>query len=99
MNISSSVSNTPLKASLYIFYFFFFCSIFKFTAKWRVKFPGSTVAENPAAMQELWVQSQVQEGPLEEEMATHSSILPWEIALTEEPGGLQSMEMQRRGHD
>ena len=35
------------------------------------------------------------EDPLEEEMATHSSILAWEIPLTEEPGGLQSMESDR----
>ena len=37
--------------------------------------------------------------PLEEEMATHSSILAWEIPWTEEPGGLQSMGSQRVGHD
>ena len=36
---------------------------------------------------------------LEEEMATHSSILAWEIQWTEEPGGLQSMGSQRVGHD
>ena len=39
------------------------------------------------------------EGPLEEEMATHSSILAWEIPWTEEPGGLQSVGSQRIGHD
>ena len=39
------------------------------------------------------------EDPLEEEMATHSSILAWRITLTEEPGGLQSMGSQRVGHD
>ena len=39
-----------------------------------------------------------QEDPLEEEMATHSSILAWEISWTEEPGGLQSMESERAGH-
>ena len=42
-------------------------------------------------MQETWVQSLGQEDPLEKEMATHSSILTWEIPQTEEPGGLQSM--------
>ena len=42
-------------------------------------------------MQETWVQSPGQEDPLEEEMATHSSILVWEIPWTEELGGLQSM--------
>ena len=39
------------------------------------------------------------EDPLEEEMAAHSSILAWEIPWTEEPGGLQSMESLRVGHD
>ena len=39
------------------------------------------------------------EDPLEKEMATHSSSFAWEIPWTEEPGGLQSMELQRVGHD
>ena len=39
------------------------------------------------------------EEPLEEEMATHSSILAWKIPWTEEPGGLQFMGLQRVGHD
>ena len=39
------------------------------------------------------------EDPLEEEMTTHSSILAWEIPWTEEPGGQQSMGLQRIGHD
>ena len=42
-------------------------------------------------MQEMWVQSLVQEDPLEKEVVTHSSILAWEIPLTEEAGGLQFM--------
>ena len=45
-------------------------------------------------MQEMWVQSLGQENPLEKEMATHSSILVWEIPWSEEPGGLQSMGLQ-----
>jgi len=45
-------------------------------------------------MQETWVQSLGWEDPLEKEMATHSSILVWEIPWTEEPGGLQSMGLQ-----
>ena len=45
------------------------------------------------------VQSLGQEDPLEEEMATHSSILAWRIPWTEEPGGLQSIGSQRVGHD
>ena len=43
-------------------------------------------------MQEIWAQSLGQEDPLEKEMATHSSILAWEISWTEEPGKLQSTE-------
>ena len=45
------------------------------------------------------VQSQGQEDPLEEGMATHSTILAWRILWTEEPGGLQSMGLQRVRHD
>ena len=46
---------------------------------------------NLPVMQETWVQSLDLEDPMEEEMATHSSILAWRIPWTEEPGGLQSM--------
>ena len=45
-------------------------------------------------MQETWVQSLGWEDPMEKEMATHTSILAWEIPGTEEPGGLQSMGLQ-----
>ena len=51
------------------------------------------------AMQETQGQSLGQENPLEKEIATHSSILPWKIPGTEEPGGLQSMESQKVRHD
>ena len=51
------------------------------------------------AMQATWVQSLGQEGPLEKEMATQSSILVWEIPWTEELGELQSMGSQRVRHD
>ena len=51
------------------------------------------------AMQETWVQSLAWEDPLEKGMATHSSILAWEIPWKEEPGGLQSMGLQRVRHD
>ena len=51
------------------------------------------------AIQETRVRSLGQEDPLEKEMATHSSILAWEIPWTEEPGGLQSTASQRVGHD
>ena len=50
-------------------------------------------------MQEAQVQSLGEEDPLEKEMATCSSILAWGIPWTEKPGGLQSMESQRIGHD
>ena len=51
------------------------------------------------AMQETQVRSLGWEDPLEKEMATHSSILVWKIPWTEEPGGLQSMGLQRVKHD
>ena len=51
------------------------------------------------AIQETWVWSLGWEDPLEKEMATHLSILAWRIPWTEEPGGLQSMGLQRAGHD
>ena len=47
----------------------------------------------------MWVQLLGQEDPLEEEMATHSSILVWKIPWTGEPGGLQFMGLQTVGHD
>ena len=55
--------------------------------------------DNLPAIQKTWIQSLGQEDPLEEEMATHSSILAWRIPWTEEPGGLQSMGLQRVRHD
>ena len=51
------------------------------------------------AMQETWVQSQGWKDPLEKEMATHTSTLAWKIPWMEEPGRLQSMGLQRVGHD
>ena len=54
---------------------------------------------NLPAMWETRVQFLGQEGPLEEAMATHSSILAWRIPWTEEPGGLQFMGLQRVGYD
>ena len=50
-------------------------------------------------MQETRIPSLSWEDPLEEEMATHSSILAWKISCTEEPDGLQSMGFQRVRHD
>ena len=48
---------------------------------------------------EMWIQTLGWEDRLEEEMATHSSILTWETPWTEEPGGLQFRGLQRVGHD
>ena len=55
--------------------------------------------KNLPAMQEIWVQSLGLEEPLEKERATHSNILAWKIPWTEEPGRLQSVGLQRVGHN
>ena len=57
------------------------------------------MVKNLPATQERWVRSPGQEDPLEKGMATHSSILAWRIPRTEDPGGLQSIGLQRVGHD
>ena len=57
------------------------------------------MVKNLTAKQETWVHSLGWEDPLEKEMATHSSILVWEIPWTEKRGGLQSMRLQRVRHD
>ena len=60
---------------------------------------ASVVAEmikNPPATGETWIRSLGWEDPLEDSIATHSSILAWRIQWTEEPGGLQSMGSQSR---
>ena len=65
-------------------------------------FGASLVAQmvkNLPAVQETWVQALGQEDPLEEGMATSSSILAWKIPWTEEPGRLQYMGSQRVKHD
>ena len=51
------------------------------------------LVKNSPAMRETWDRSLAWEDPLEEGMATHSSILAWEIPWREEPGGLQSMRL------
>ena len=63
---------------------------------------GSAVKEsacNAGDWQEMQVRSLGWEDPLEEEMATHSSILVWKTQRTEEPGGLQSVGLERVEHD
>ena len=62
-------------------------------------FPSVSVVKNLSATAGPMVQSLSQEDPLEKEMSTHSSILAWRIPWTEEPGGLQSMGLQRVRHD
>ena len=57
------------------------------------------MVKNSLAMQEIWLPSLVWEDPLEEEMATQSSTLAWEIPWTEETGRLQSIGSQRVRHD
>jgi len=60
------------------------------------------LVRNPLSMQETqetWVPFLGREDPLEQETATHSSILAWRISWTEEPGGLQSKGLQRVGYD
>ena len=65
-------------------------------------FPGGASGKETACQcrkREIGVRSLGQEDPLEEGTATHSSILAWRIPRTEEPGGLQSVGLQRVGHD
>ena len=61
--------------------------------------PGGPVVKNLPAIWETWVQCPSQEDPLEKALAIHSSILAWRIPWTEEPGRLQSIGLQRVGHD
>ena len=58
-------------------------------------FPSSSAVKNLPATQEMWVLSLGGEDPLKRKMATHSSILAWEIPRTEEPGGLQFIGLQK----
>ena len=60
---------------------------------WGTSLVAQSVKNLPA-MQETWVRFLGWEDPLEDEMATHSSILTWRIPWREEPGGLQSMGLQ-----
>ena len=62
-------------------------------------FPSGPLLMNLPASAGTWVRCLVREDPLEEEMATHSTILAWEIPWIEEPGVLQSMGSQRVKHD
>ena len=80
------------------------CIICDYTKNhWTVWFKlvicSGSVVKNLSAMQETQVPSLGWKDPLEEGMATHSSILAWRTPWTEEPGGLQFMESWRAGHD
>ena len=69
------------------------------TTNTLVGLPRGSVVKNPAAMQEMQVQSLGQEDPPERGMPTGSSILIWRIPRTKEPGVLQSTGSQRAGHN
>ena len=82
----------------------YLCDIFPLEPETTVKswergFPGGSVVKNPPAKQETQVWSLGWEDTLEKEMATHSSILAWEIPRTEEIDRLQSMGLQRVRHN
>ena len=62
-------------------------------------FPSGSAVKNLPAVQETGVLSLGRKDPLKKEMAAHSSTLAWEILWTEEPGGLQSMGLQRVLHN
>ena len=73
----------------------------KISIKYQCKVPSlvAQMVKNPPAMWETSVWSLGWDNPLEEEMATHSSILAWEIPWTEEPGKVQSIVLQKIVHD
>ena len=68
-------------------------NVFELT-RCSTSFPVALTVKKPPAMRETWVPSLGREDPLEKEMATHSSIVAWEIPWTEELGGLPSMDSQ-----
>ena len=66
---------------------------------WYLGFPGGSAVKKPPAMQEMRVRSLGQGDPLGEGMTSHSSVLAWRIPWTKEPGRLQSIGLQRIGHN
>ena len=64
-----------------------------------IRVPGGSDSKESACNEDIWVQFLGQEDSVEKGMATHSRILAWRIPWTEEPGGLQSVGLQRVGHD
>ena len=90
------------RKKLYIVHMFWWIWAYSYIKHNTRSFPSGSVVKNLPATQELqdmWVQTLGQEDPLEKGMATRSSIPAWRIPWTEEPGGLQSMGLQRVGHD
>ena len=84
----------------FVFFFFFFFFPFSYPPPWSKGFPGGASAEELACQcRRLKRRSLGLEDPLEEDMAIHSSILAWRIHWTEEHGWLQSIALQRVGHD
>ena len=79
---------TPISLPIHLFIYF-----------WPWASQVAQMVKNPPAKWEMWVQALDQEDPLEKRMVTHSCILAWEIPWTEEPGGTQSMRLQRVGRD
>ena len=96
---SSKLQWTDSVISLHVIQYFININLYYLIFYYYIVFiQASLVAQtvkNQPAMQETWVQSLSQKDPLEKGMATHSSILAWKISWTEEPGGLQSMRLQR----
>ena len=91
--LKSSISCLDFKVKI--------CKIFLDLCAKRMSFPGGTNSKEPACQcsrHETRVLSLDWEGILEEGMATHSSILAWRIPWIEEPGGLQSITLQRVRH-
>ena len=89
----------PTILSVCIYTYYHNCDIY--TSIHKYVLPCGSVVKNPPASQEIremWVRSLGRDDPLEEGMATCSSILAWRIPRTEEPGGLQSIGLQRVGH-
>ena len=101
INRNDSVVKHTIDSIFFIFLdsIFYKDFIFQTSLTFIALFPGGSVVRNLHEVQEMRVWSLGWEDPLEEGMATHSSILAQRIPLTEEPGGLQCIGSQRVGHD
>ena len=100
--LSYFISDTmPINKHSKFFFFFFFwlCWVFVAAQTFSLDFPSGPTVRNLPVMQEpqeMQIQSLGQDDPLEKGMETHCSIHAWKIPQTEEPGGLQSIELQSR---